>query len=357
MRSLDEKQLLEELWRKGEPLAVFLHTPFCGTCKVARRMLEVAEHLLPEGLLAEADVNMTPTVVEQYKIRSVPSPAFGGQGAERKAGNHLFHGIGRRLVSSNKGSAFMITMRDVSLRREENQILDHVSLNIRKGENWVILGRNGSGKTTILEMLTGYLFPSSGRIEVLGNVYGECDVREVRKEIGYISPSLLEKLNLSDPVWEVVATGAYAFLRFYQEIPEDVKDKALKLLEEMNLGKLSYHPLGTLSQGERKKVMLARSLMSEPKLLIMDEPCAGLDLYEREKMLAEVERLGERDITVVYVTHHVEEIMPLFSHVALIRDGKIAGSGPKQEVLNDEMIKQTYDIPARIEWDGGLALD
>ncbi|MEK4358510.1 ATP-binding cassette domain-containing protein [Paenibacillus sp. FSL M7-1455] len=247
----------------------------------------------------------------------------------------------------------MITMRDVSLRREENQILDHVSLNIRKGENWVILGRNGSGKTTILEMLTGYLFPSSGRIEVLGNVYGECDVREVRKEIGYISPSLLEKLNLSDPVWEVVATGAYAFLRFYQEIPEDVKDKALKLLEEMNLGKLSYHPLGTLSQGERKKVMLARSLMSEPKLLIMDEPCAGLDLYEREKMLAEVERLGERDITVVYVTHHVEEIMPLFSHVALIRDGKIAGSGPKQEVLNDEMIKQTYDIPARIEWDGG----
>lgn len=247
----------------------------------------------------------------------------------------------------------MITMRDVSLRREENQILDHVSLNIQKGENWVILGRNGSGKTTILEMLTGYLFPSSGRIEVLGNVYGECDVREVRKEIGYISPNLLEKLNLSDPVWEVVATGAYAFLRFYQEIPEEVKEKALKLLEGMNLGKLSYHPLGTLSQGERKKVMLARSLMSEPKLLIMDEPCAGLDLYEREKMLAEVERLGERDITVVYVTHHVEEIMPLFTHVALIRDGKIAGAGPKQEVLNDEMIKQTYDIPARIEWEGG----
>jgi len=247
----------------------------------------------------------------------------------------------------------MISMRDVSLRREENQILDQVSLNMQKGENWVILGRNGSGKTTILEMLTGYLFPSSGRIEVLGNVYGECDVREVRKEIGYISPSLLEKLNLSDPVWEVVATGAYAFLRFYQEIPEEVKEKALRLLEEMNLGKLSNHPLGTLSQGERKKVMLARSLMSEPKLLIMDEPCAGLDLYEREKMLAEVERLGERDITVVYVTHHVEEIMPLFTHVALIRDGKIAGSGPKHEVLNDEMIKQTYDIPARIEWDGG----
>ncbi|MWV42270.1 ATP-binding cassette domain-containing protein [Paenibacillus sp. HJL G12] len=247
----------------------------------------------------------------------------------------------------------MISMRDVSLRREENQILDHVSLEIKKGENWVILGRNGSGKTTILEMLTGYLFPSEGRIEVLGNLYGECDVREVRKEIGYISPNLLEKLNLIDPVWEVVATGAYAFLRFYQEIPSEVKEKALGLLAEMNLGKLSHHPLGTLSQGERKKVMLARSLMSEPKLLIMDEPCAGLDLYEREKMLAEVERLSERDITVVYVTHHVEEIMPMFTHAALIRDGKIAGSGPKEKVLTNDMIKQTYDIPARIEWDGG----
>ncbi|MGN7357112.1 ABC transporter ATP-binding protein [Paenibacillus sp. SAF-054] len=247
----------------------------------------------------------------------------------------------------------MISMRDVCLRREETQILDHVTLEIEKGENWVILGRNGSGKTTILEMLTGYLFPSEGRIEVLGNTYGECDVREVRKEIGYISPNLLEKLNLSDPVWEVVATGAYAFLRFYQEIPNDVKDRALRLLDDMNLGKLSHHPLGTLSQGERKKVMLARSLMSEPKLLIMDEPCAGLDLYERENMLAEVERLGGRDITVVYVTHHVEEIMPMFTHAALIRDGKIAGFGPKQEVLNKEMIKKTYDIPVEIEWDGG----
>ncbi|MBE9915736.1 ATP-binding cassette domain-containing protein [Paenibacillus donghaensis] len=247
----------------------------------------------------------------------------------------------------------MISMRDVSLRREDTQILDRINLEIRQGEHWVILGRNGSGKTTILEMLTGYLFPSEGRIKVLGNLYGECDVREVRKEIGYISPSLLEKLNLSDPVWEVVATGAYAFLRFYQEIPADVKEKALKLLHEMNLGKLSDHPLGTLSQGERKKVMLARSLMSDPKLLIMDEPCAGLDLYEREKMLAEVQRLGGRDITVIYVTHHVEEIMPVFTHIALIREGKLAGSGPKREVLNDEMIKQTYDIPVRIDWDGG----
>lgn len=247
----------------------------------------------------------------------------------------------------------MISLQHLTLRREQSLILDDVSLDMKPGENWVILGRNGSGKTTILEMMTGYLFPSSGSVEVLGYKFGQCDVREVRKEIGYIGPSLMEKLSLSDPVWEVVATGAYAYLRFYQSIPQQVKEQAIKLLEDMNLGGLAYHPFGTLSQGERKKAMLARCLMAEPKLLIMDEPCAGLDLYEREKMLAEVDKLKQRNVSVVYVTHHVEEIVPLFTHVALIRDGKLAGSGPKEEVLTKEMIMATFDIPVDVEWDGG----
>lgn len=247
----------------------------------------------------------------------------------------------------------IISMEHVSLRREENQILDNVHLRIEQGEHWVILGRNGSGKTTLLEMMNGYMFPSQGRIEVLGNLYGQCDVREVRKEIGYISQTLIEKLTPRDPVWEVVATGAYAFLRFYQTIPDEVKAKALSLLDDMGFANLANNPLGTLSQGERKKVMLARSLMAEPKLLIMDEPCAGLDLYEREKMLAEIDRLRQRNITVVYVTHHVEEIVPLFTHVALIRDGRIAAAGPKHEVLTQDTIKHTYDVPVDIQWDDG----
>lgn len=245
----------------------------------------------------------------------------------------------------------IISMEHISLRREDNQILDDVHLHIEQGEHWVILGRNGSGKTTLLEMMNGYMFPSQGRIEVLGNLYGQCDVREVRKEIGYISQTLIEKLTLRDPVWEVVATGAFAFLRFYQTIPDEVKTRALNLLDDMGFAKLANHPLGTLSQGERKKVMLARSLMANPKLLIMDEPCAGLDLYEREKMLAEIDRLRQRNITVVYVTHHVEEIMPLFTHVALIREGRIAAAGNKHDVLTQDTIKHTYDIPVDIQWD------
>lgn len=247
----------------------------------------------------------------------------------------------------------MISMQHITLQRENDIILDDVSLDIKSGENWAILGRNGSGKTTLLEMMTGYLFPSKGRVEVMGNVYGQCDIREIRKSIGYISPSLLDRFSMTDSVWEVVATGAYAYLRFYEVIPQDVKENAYRLLEEMNMARLAEHSLGTLSQGERKKVLLARCLMANPKLLIMDEPCAGLDLFEREKMLVEVDRLRKRDITVVYVTHHVEEIVPLFTHVALIKDGKLAGAGPKKQVLNKEMIMRTYEIPVELEWDGG----
>ncbi|SFS62103.1 iron complex transport system ATP-binding protein [Paenibacillus sp. BC26] len=244
----------------------------------------------------------------------------------------------------------MITLQDITFRREERQILDGVNLQINKGEHWVILGRNGCGKTTLLEMMTGYQFPSSGTVDVLGNRFGECDVREVRKQVGYISQSVIEKLTLRDPVWEVVATGEYAFLRFYQTIDEEVRQKALRLLDEVGLLYTADQTLATLSQGERKKVMLARALMSNPKLLIMDEPCAGLDLYEREKLLIDLNRLSERDITVVYVTHHMEEIIPLFTHVALVQDGRIVAAGPKKEVLSPEWLSRAYDWPVAVEW-------
>lgn len=244
----------------------------------------------------------------------------------------------------------MIGMQNVSLQRGDKLILDDVNIQMGKDENWVVLGRNGSGKTTILEMMMGYLFPSKGKVNVLGYTYGECDVREVRKEIGYISQTLIEKLALKDPVWEVVATGAYAFLRFYQHIPDEVKKEAHAKLADIGFSHLAQQPFGTLSQGERKKVLLARSLMAHPKLLIMDEPCAGLDLYERENMLLAIDNLRKQDIAVVYVTHHIEEIMPLFTHIALIKDGKVAAAGPKKEVLTKETIMETYGISVELDW-------
>lgn len=244
----------------------------------------------------------------------------------------------------------MIHLSDIHFIRGDRPILQDVHVHIQENEHWVLLGRNGSGKTTLLELMNGYEFPSRGKVEVLGNTYGQCDVREVRKRIGYISQSLMEKLNLSDPVWEVVATGEYAFLRFYQEIPDEVKKKALGMLDQVRIGHLAGQPLGTLSQGERKKVMLARSLMMAPAILILDEPAAGLDLYERERFLQDINNLSKQQMTVVYVTHHLEEIIPLFTHVAIIEQGRVIAAGPKAEVLTTEHLRQAFDVEVRLEW-------
>lgn len=244
----------------------------------------------------------------------------------------------------------MIHLSHIHFIRGERHILNDVNVHINPGEHWVLLGRNGSGKTTLLEMMNGYEFPSRGTVDVLGNRYGQCDVREVRKRIGYISQSLMEKLNLSDPVIEVVSTGEYAYLRFYQEIPQEVLDRAMAMLERVRILHLAHQTLGSLSQGERKKVMLARALMMKPSLLVLDEPAAGLDLYERERFLKDVNELSKQDITVVYVTHHIEEIIPLITHVAIIEQGELIAAGPKKEVLTPENIRKAFDVDIALEW-------
>lgn len=248
----------------------------------------------------------------------------------------------------------VVRMESIRFVRENRVILDEVSLKMERGEHWVILGRNGSGKTTLLELMTGYQFPTSGTVEVLGSRYGQTDVREVRKRIGYISQSLAERLALKDPVREVVATGEYAFLRFYQEIDPDVLAKADRLLQQVGLSHLGDQPLGVLSQGERKKILLARALMSSPELMIMDELCAGLDLFEREKLLKDIQGItGEKTPAMVYVTHHLEEIVPVFTHVALLERGRLLAAGPKREVLTNNLLSRAYGLPLVVEWADG----
>ncbi|KIL34749.1 molybdenum ABC transporter ATP-binding protein [Cohnella kolymensis] len=244
----------------------------------------------------------------------------------------------------------MIHLQQLTLRRGEKDILRGVDLHVNQGEQWTLLGRNGCGKSTVLEIINGYLFPTSGTVDVLGSRYGQVDVREIRKKIGYISPSLIEKLTLRDPVWEIVVGGALAYLRIYEEVPDALRERAHDELERVGLRALAAQPFGTLSQGERKKVLLARTMMAEPQLLILDEPCAGLDLYERERFLDALSGLSAQNLSMLYVTHHIEEIVPLFTHVALMSEGQIVASGPKQAVLTPERLKAAYDLPISIYW-------
>lgn len=244
----------------------------------------------------------------------------------------------------------MIHLHQLTLRRENRDILRGVDLDISPGEHWALLGRNGCGKTTVLEMITGYLFPTSGTVQVLGHRFGEVDVREVRKKIGYISSNLVEKFTLRDPVWEIVAGGMFAFLRMYEEVPPEVKTKALHELERVGLRDMAEQPFGTLSQGERKKALLARAMIASPELLILDEPCSGLDYYEREKFLETLSEFADRKLSMLYVTHHIEEIVPLFTHAALMADGRITARGPKREVLADERLQTAYDLPLHVDW-------
>ncbi|MEW9670886.1 ABC transporter ATP-binding protein [Ammoniphilus sp. 3BR4] len=244
----------------------------------------------------------------------------------------------------------MIQLQDVVLTRSDRVVLKDINISIEKGQHWGILGKNGSGKTTILEMIAGYIFPTKGTVRVNGYKYGECDIREVRKKIGYISQSLLDKLTLRDPVWEVVATGEFSYLRFYEEIPADVIDQSLYILEQLNIFHLKNQPLGSLSQGERKKVLLARALMTKPSILILDEPCSGLDIEEREKFLDRLNILKDQDMTIVYVTHHIDEILPLFTHVTLLDQGRIISSGEKKSVLQDNHLTEAFHTPISIDW-------
>jgi iron complex transport system ATP-binding protein len=244
----------------------------------------------------------------------------------------------------------MIHLQGLTFRRGDREILRGVDLTVNPGEHWTLLGRNGCGKSTILEMITGYLFPTSGKIDVLGHRYGQVDVREVRKQIGYISPSLIEKMTLRDPLWEIVASGAFAYLRFYEEVADEVRERAYVELDRVGLRSLAEQPFGTLSQGERKKALLARTMMASPQLLILDEPCAGLDLYEREKFLNALSELSTNKLSMLYVTHHIEEIIPLFTHVALMAQGQLVGTGLKREVLTPEKLREAYDLPIEINW-------
>lgn len=246
----------------------------------------------------------------------------------------------------------------VGLARDGNAILQEISWSVERGKHWALLGPNGSGKTTLLRLACGYLWPTFGKIRRLG--HDLIDLGELRKKIGWISADLITQIPSHEKVLEMVAAGRFAQIGF-KNLPsmqptENDLAAARKRLEQLDCGQFAKRRFGTLSQGEKQKVLIARARMVEPLLLILDEPCAGMDPGAREQFLTSLNTLAsdETSPTIVLVTHHVEEIVPSLQHTLVLKEGRVLRQGPTHEVLDIAALQSVYGTQIdRIEKSGG----
>jgi len=239
----------------------------------------------------------------------------------------------------------VLEVRELQVRRGKTMILNRVSWRVERGQHWVILGANGSGKTSLLSALTGYLTPSGGEITVLGRRYGESDWRELRKQIGLVSSSVRQMMSGAEPALQTIVSGKFAMIDYWGCVNPSDRAEALRILKQIECGYLAERPWAFLSQGERQRVVIGRALMAKPQLLILDEPCAGLDPVAREHFLQFLNRLGRRKKapTLALVTHHVEEIMPVFTHALVLKAGTVLANGQKQTVLRSGLLGKAFE--------------
>ncbi|GIJ00231.1 iron complex transport system ATP-binding protein [Sediminihabitans luteus] len=242
----------------------------------------------------------------------------------------------------------VLDLQGVSVRRDNSTILDAVDWQVAEGERWVVLGPNGAGKTTLLQIASARMHPTSGSAEILGERLGAVDVFELRPRIGLASAALAGNIPDDERVRDVVVTAAYGVTGRWREAYEDFDDeRAADLLAAFGVDALADRTFGTLSEGERKRVQIARALMTDPELLLLDEPAAGLDLGGREELVAALAELAadEASPVLVLVTHHPEEIPPGFTHLMLLRDGAVHRAGPIAEVMTSQNLSDAFGTP------------
>jgi iron complex transport system ATP-binding protein len=250
----------------------------------------------------------------------------------------------------------IITMEDVSWRRNGKAIIKEINWKVAPGEHWALLGLNGSGKTTILNMLNGYIWPTTGKVSVLGERFGKTDIRELRKSIGWVSSSLEARISPMQAAEDIVVSGKYASTGRYDNPTEADYEKAAHLMNELGCGHLAGRTYQTCSHGEKQRILIARALMASPKLLILDEPTTGLDFIVREEVLASVERLAEKgEVTILLVTHRIEEVLPVFSHALLLREGTVFDQGRREDVLNSSSLSEFFERDVKVSWNDNRA--
>ncbi len=248
--------------------------------------------------------------------------------------------------------ASVLELTDVSVVRDGNPILDSVTWTVDSAERWVVLGPNGAGKTTLLQIASASIHPSSGTARVLDDNLGQVDVFELRPRIGYASTALARRLPADETVLNVVLTAAYSVTGRWSEEYGDVDvRRARRVLAEWKLDSLENREFGGLSDGEQKRVQIARSVMTDPELLLLDEPAASLDLGAREELITLLGGYARAKSApaIVMVTHHVEEIPSGFTHALLMKNGAITAAGPIDEVLNPANLSLTFGLELSLE--------
>jgi iron complex transport system ATP-binding protein len=237
-----------------------------------------------------------------------------------------------------------------SFRRDGVDILRGVEWTIESGQHWAVLGPNGSGKTSLARILGAYEWPSEGAVEVLGDRFGRTDLRELRKKIGLVSSALEPRFPEGEDALSIVLSGLEASIGRNRAFTRAEEARALSALESLGAGHLALRAFGVLSQGERQRVLIARALVASPRLLVLDEPCEGLDPVARERFLDDLSRLCtvREGPTMVLITHHLEEIPPFVTNVLLLAGGKTVAAGPVAEVLTDAHLTSAFGVSCQV---------
>ena len=237
-----------------------------------------------------------------------------------------------------------------TFNRDGVDILRDIRWEVMPGEHWAVLGANGAGKSSLLSIVAGYEWPSRGRVAVLGETYGKCDMRALKERIGWVSSALFGWLSARQSARQVAATGIHATIGNWHALSAKDLIRADDALRSIGAYAFRNKRYGVLSQGEKQRVMIARALVTNPDLLILDEPCAGLDPGARERLIEDLDRLcaKENGPTLILVSHHVEEIPAHGTHGLLLKNGRALAAGRLSEVLTDELLSELYDYPCKV---------
>jgi len=251
-------------------------------------------------------------------------------------------------------SEYIIDLHNVSCKAGYRNLLKNVTWQVKPGEHWVVFGMNGSGKTTLLSIIAGFKHYTEGSVKIFGQEFSNENILEIRKRIGWVSASFFDKYYTKESALHIVLSGKHGTLGLDENITLDDVGLAKDLLTELHLEDRINQPFDMLSKGQRQNVLIARALFSNPDILILDEPCTGLDVYNRSYLFSTIEELSKiKNLTIIYVTHYVEEIIPMFKKTLLLKNGLIFNKGDTKDMFCNDLMRELIGYPVEMHNENG----